>query len=190
METDEFAERLMSEDRRRWQNPEEIVKRIGIEKGTVVADLACGPGFFTIPIAAKVGSKGNVYAVDSNPGMLVHLRNNIRKSGIAAGVIKAIEANVSDTGIPSMSVDTAFFANILHDVEDKSAFLKEIKRIVKRDSIIIDIDWHKSQSEHGPPMELRLTERAARSILSQNGLKVVRKIDTGPFHYGLVYSQS
>lgn len=186
METDEFAERLMSNERREWQNPEQIIKRIGIRRGMVVADFGCGPGFFTIPIAEKVGTKGKVYAVDSDDRMLEHLRANLEKSRVAQGVVKAITADVSDTGIPARSVDIALFANILHDLDDSAAFLREVKRIGKDDSIMVDIDWQKIHTEHGPPFEIRLTKEESMRILSRNGLKVTRTIDAGPFHYGLI----
>lgn len=186
METDEFAERLMSEERREWQDPEQVIKRIGIRGGMVVADLACGPGFFTIPIAGKVGEEGKVYAVDSDDRMLDHLRANLKRSRVAQGMVKAITADVSDTGIPARSVDVALFANILHDLDDSAAFLREVKRICKNDSIVVDIDWQKIHTEHGPPFEIRLTKEESTRILSRNGLKVTRTIDAGAFHYGLV----
>ncbi|MBI3116686.1 MAG: class I SAM-dependent methyltransferase [Thaumarchaeota archaeon] len=186
METDEFAERLMSKERREWQDPEQIIERIGIRRGMVVADLACGPGFFTIPIAEKVGKEGEVYAVDSDKGMLDHLRANLKKSRVAPMVVKAITADVSDTGIPYRSVDVALFANILHDLDDLVAFMREVKRIGKDDSIMVDIDWQKTHTEHGPPFEIRLTKEESTRILSRNGLKVTRTIDAGPFHYGLI----
>ena len=190
METDEFAERLMSKERREWQDPEQIIKRIGIRRGMVVADLACGPGFFTIPIAEKVGIEGEVYAVDSDGRMLDHLRANLKKSRVAQRMIKAITADVSDTGIPSSSVDVALFANILHDLDDPAAFLREVKRIGKNGSIMVDIDWQKIHTEHGPPFEIRLTKEDSMRILSKNGWRLTRTIDAGPFHYGLICKRS
>ncbi len=190
METDEFAERLMSKERREWQDPEEIIKRIGIRRGMIVADLACGPGFFTIPIARKVGKDGEVYAVDSDDRMLDHLRANLEKSRVAQGVVKAITADVSDTGIPSRSVDVALFANIVHDLDDVATFLREVKRIGKNDFTVVDIDWQKIHTEHGPPFEIRLTKEESIRILSRNGLKVTSTIDAGHFHYGLICKRS
>lgn len=190
METDEFAERLMSKERREWQNPEKIVERVGIRRGMVVADLACGPGFFTIPIAEKVGIGGEVYAVDSSDRMIDHLRANIKKSRVAQRVVKVITADVSDTGIPSGSVDVALFANIVHDIDDSAAFLREAKRIGKRESMMVDVDWQKIHTEHGPPFEIRLTKEESTRILSRNGLKVTRTFDAGPFHYGLICRRS
>ena len=62
---DDFAEILMSPGRLEWQNPDKIVRALGVKQGMKVADIGCGPGFFTIPLARAVGQRGAVYAVDS-----------------------------------------------------------------------------------------------------------------------------
>lgn len=80
METDEFARVLMSKERRERQNPEKIIKSVGVTRGMVVADLGCGPGFFTIPLALAVGKSGMVYAVDSDAGMLSYLRDKPKEA--------------------------------------------------------------------------------------------------------------
>lgn len=90
MDADDLARRLIYDSRREWQDPAKIAKEIGIVKGIWVADLGCGPGFFTLPIASMVGENGVVYAVDANPIMLRHLRTNLQSGrcnhGIEVGV--------------------------------------------------------------------------------------------------------
>ena len=54
------------EDRRRkWQNPEDILREIGLETGMTFLDIGCGNGFFTLPAARMVGPAGQVYGLDS-----------------------------------------------------------------------------------------------------------------------------
>lgn len=179
----------MSEERKSWQDPEAILEDIGIEKGMTVADMGCGPGFFTLPIASAVGEEGLVYAVDSDPGALEMLRDRAMSDGTAKA-IKAVRADVTETGIPARSVDVALFANVLHDIEDKGAFLAEVERICRPGAAVVDIDWKKAETGMGPPLEVRLAEAESRKILAANGLRVVKSIHPGPHHYGLLCSQS
>lgn len=44
--------------RRRLQNPEEVLKDIGLKSGFTFVDMGCGEGFFTIPAARIVGKGG------------------------------------------------------------------------------------------------------------------------------------
>jgi ubiquinone/menaquinone biosynthesis C-methylase UbiE len=186
VEADDFARLLMSEERREWQDPEAILGRVGVAEGMTVADLGCGPGFFTLPIASIVGARGLVYAVDSHPTMLRHLRRSIEGAGMSRRKIEVVEADVSRTGIPGGSVDVAFFANVMHDIDNKRPFLEEVRRICRSGAAVVDVDWVKVPTELGPPLEIRLSAEEARKILSENGFRVVRSIEGGPYHYGLV----
>jgi ubiquinone/menaquinone biosynthesis C-methylase UbiE len=182
---DEFARILLSDERKKWQDPLKISKAAGVMRGMTIADLACGPGFFTLPLASLVGEGGIVYAVDASKTMLDHLRKMIATSGADRKVIKVIQSDVADTGIPSCSVDVALFANVLHDIEDKGAFLNEVRRICKPAAVIVDVDWKRVRMKVGPPYGIRLTEATAQRILAANGFRTVKSLDIGPYHYGL-----
>jgi len=177
---------LMSEERKLWHNPETILQRADATKGMTMADLGSGPGFFTIPMAQITGEKGLVYAVDSNQNILDNLKENIAKSGVNPKVIKIVKNDVCHTGIPNESVDLVLFANVLHEVADRKAFFQEVKRISKITALIVDVDWKKIQTEHGPPLESRLSEDEANQILSESGFTVVKQTDAGTYHYELI----
>jgi ubiquinone/menaquinone biosynthesis C-methylase UbiE len=177
---------LMSEERTQWHNPKSILNEAGITRGMIIADLGSGPGFFTIPMAQMTGEKGLVYAVDSNQTMLNGLKENIAKSEVNPNITKIVNSDVCHTGIPEESVDLVLFANVLHEVEDRAAFFQEVRRISKPTAFIVDVDWKKAQTEHGPPFKERLSEDEANRVLSESGFTVVKQINAGPYHYELI----
>ena len=186
---EDYSDRVkffMSEERKQWHNPETILKNVGVIKGMTMADLGSGPGFFTIPMAKAIGEKGLVYAVDSNVSMLNALKENIARSGVDSKIIEIINSDVSHTGIPKGSVDIVLFANVLHEVEDRKAFFQEVRRISKPTAYIVDVDWKKIKTEHGPPLKERLSEDEAKQVLLENGFSVIRQTDAGPYHYELI----
>jgi ubiquinone/menaquinone biosynthesis C-methylase UbiE len=180
------AKFLMSEERKQWHNPEAILKYAGATKGMTMADLGSGPGFFTLPMAQIAGEKGLVYAVDSNQNMLDSLKENIAKSKANPRIISIVNSDVCNTGIPKESVDLVLFANVLHEVDDRKAFFQEVRRISKPTAYVVDVDWKKIQTEHGPPLESRLSEEDAKQILSERGFTIVKQTDAGPYHYELI----
>ena len=50
--------------RRLFSNPNKFCCYVA--NGQVVADLGCGPGYYTLALAKCVGPEGRVYAVDSD----------------------------------------------------------------------------------------------------------------------------
>ena len=177
----------MSSDRKSWQDVEHILNQLSLSGGATVADLACGPGYFTIPLSKRVGTSGTVYAVDRNEVMIRNLKSNLADSAPATKQnVRVIQSDVCSTSIPANSVDFVIFANVMHDIENKKSFFDEVRKISKSDARIIDIDWHKRETQVGPPLEIRLSENEARKILKENGLIVSHAIDAGPYHYGFV----
>ncbi|MBX3330930.1 MAG: methyltransferase domain-containing protein, partial [Nitrospira sp.] len=47
-----------------WQKPQGVVEKLSIARGSRVADLGAGEGYFTWHLAKAVGARGTVYAVD------------------------------------------------------------------------------------------------------------------------------
>jgi ubiquinone/menaquinone biosynthesis C-methylase UbiE len=170
----------------RREDATSIISQFGIQSGTIVADLGCGDGYFTVPLIPHIGRNGIIYAVDSNSNALSILKNILDKMGPESECVRIMKADVSDTPLRSHSVDTVIFANIFHDLADKSRFLKEVKRIVKQSGMIVDIDWRRISSPFGPPQDIRIDEASAMRIMDENGLELIRSIDAGPYHYGLL----
>ena len=177
----------MSKDRKSWQDVDNILEQIQIKKGMSVADLACGPGYFTIPLSKSVGNYGVVYAVDRNEVMIRNLKQNLdsyapdTKQNVAI-----IQTDVCSTTIPKHACDLMIFANVLHDIEDTTVFFNEVKRMAKSDARIVNIDWQKRETELGPPLEKKLSENEARCLLMANGFLISHSVNAGPYHYGLV----
>ncbi|MDG7012309.1 MAG: class I SAM-dependent methyltransferase [Nitrososphaerota archaeon] len=187
--TDEhdFAEALMSEERRAWQDPSVVVSAAGVKRGSSVADLGCGPGFFTIPLAEAVGERGVVFAVDSSETMLSHLRRNL--SGAGPGVaarVKVVRADVSRTTLEGGAADVVLFANVMHDLADVPSFLREVRRVMKKGGAAVDVDWRKVDNGFGPPLGLRLSESESRGHLRQAGFSEIKAFEVSPYHYGFV----
>lgn len=181
----------MSDERRGYQDPLTISRDIGVRRGMTVVDMGCGPGFFTLPLASLVGAKGSVYAVESNPTMLRHLRSNTRKSGLRGRVVRIVRADVSQTGIPAACADVVLLVRILHDIEDKKAFLTEVRRVCKPGGRVVDLDWKKVKSmKHGPPYEIKLSKGESSQIMKENGFSLTRTFDPGRYHYGLIFRPS
>ena len=179
--------RMMSNARRGGQDPESLLKSIGLSSGAIIADLGCGPGYFTIPMVSYVGPKGLVYAVDSSKEMLSELRKNLKAANIEADRIKIVEADISRTGIADWSVDFAFFANVLHDIGNISNFLEEAKRILKPHGTAVDIDWKKTETPFGPPFDIGISESDAIQAFKDNGFTYLKSLELDQYHYGLVF---
>lgn len=103
-----------------------------VNNSQVVADLGCGPGFYTLALADCVGNEGKVYAVDSDEKVIQALEKKVEK-----GSYRNIETHASSASdldfIKDETVDFILANGLLCSVAPKQLELivKEMKRILK-----------------------------------------------------------
>jgi SAM-dependent methyltransferase len=68
------ADWLDRREREAEENPDLAMRLIRVQRGSAVADLGAGSGYFTVRLARAVGTEGKVYAVDIQQGMLTCCR--------------------------------------------------------------------------------------------------------------------
>lgn len=103
-----------------------------VSRGDIVADVGCGPGFFTLPMAEVVGPEGKVYAIDSDKTAIEALKSKAAKNGfenIDAQVASAAEMSQ----LQDMSLDFIWAKLALCCMADHSGAIKEMKRTLKPD---------------------------------------------------------
>jgi len=119
---DNFIRRLISP-------PKKKISKF-VRAGTVAADLGCGPGYFTIPMAELVGETGRDYAVDSDAKAIKKLRE---KTG--TGLQHIIDSRATSATrvdfVPDGSVDFVLANGLLCCMSDHNGAVAEIKRILK-----------------------------------------------------------
>jgi len=167
--------------RRSWYNPEEILRELS--KGMVFVDVGCGDGFFTLLAAKKVGSKGKVYALDSDASAIGKLRRKAKAEDLANITSKV--ASAEETVFCQGCADFVFFSMVLHDFFDASKVLQNAKAMLKASGRLIDLDWKKEEMPFGPPFKIRFSEDYASSLARGAGFRKIDVKSVGNYHYVL-----
>ncbi|MDD1669233.1 MAG: class I SAM-dependent methyltransferase [Methanomicrobiales archaeon] len=171
-------------ERRRWQDPEQILSSIGLRDGMVFVDLGCGEGYFAIPAARRLKNHGKVYAVDINAESVERLRTQVEKEGLKNLTSQAGEAE--NTRFCEGCADIVFFGIDLHDFRDPVAVLRNAKQMLGPRGRLADLDWKDEPMEMGPPLEKRFSTGKAKSLIESVGLRVLSVQDAGPYHYLII----
>ena len=111
------------------QKPDEIVRRMGLKNGDVVADLGAGTGYFTRRLAKAVAPSGRVYAVDIQPEMLARLKENVEEAGVRNVVPVLGESD--DPGLPRDSLDWILLVDVYHELQHPKVTLAKMREALK-----------------------------------------------------------
>jgi SAM-dependent methyltransferase len=105
-------------------NPRRILRGL-VGPGDVVADLGCGPGFFTLPLAEMVGDGGCVFAVDLQAAMLDKVRARAEADGLL-GRIKLRQCGADSLDLRQVApLDFALAFWMIHEVPDAGRLFAE-----------------------------------------------------------------
>lgn len=177
-------------------SPQQVVEQWEIQEGENVADLGCGGGYFTIPIARMVGEKGRVFAVDVMEGPVEAVRSKAYLEKLAN--VEAIRANLEKRNalskwIKAGSCQRVVLANVLYTSEKKKAILQEARRILAPKGKLTVIDWVKDVQgafrNFGPPIELRVDKKEIKDLVIKTGFSFEGDFETGQFHFGMGFKK-
>lgn len=128
---------LDSDFRRKLQPPDKVIKRSGIKEGMHILEVGCGSGAFTTFAARASGTKGEVYALDIQPKMLMQLKKKLsRPENRDVKNIKLVEGDVNKLPFDDNSFDVIYMVTVLQELPDRNRALKEIKRVLKPGGIL------------------------------------------------------
>jgi ubiquinone/menaquinone biosynthesis C-methylase UbiE len=113
-----------------WQRPARVMDALGVEAGSSVADVGSGEGYFTLRLAARVGPKGRVFAVDIDEKALGRLKERAQGSKLATQV-EIVHGAENSPKLPPESVDAILIVDSYHEFREYDAMLRGIFRALK-----------------------------------------------------------
>ena len=162
-----------------------IIEWLDLESLTgPIAEIGCGYGTFTVPVAKWTSRP--VHAIDIDPEMIRIASERCAAAAVRNVAFHCYDVLDSGTGLPSDSMGMVLLINILHS-PDRTLILKEASRIVRRKGRVAVIHWRKDiPTPRGPSVESRpdlplILELVAGLDLGQCGGERILE----PFHWGV-----
>jgi ubiquinone/menaquinone biosynthesis C-methylase UbiE len=138
---------LDSPKRVQAQKVDEVISRLDLKPGEVVADIGAGSGLFSYPLGRAVAPGGKVYAVDIEQGLLDYIHQTAEAHNI--GNIVTVLGGFDDPKLPDHDVDLAFFNDVLHHIEHRAEYIKALSGYIKPGGRIALIDMNGNDPHNG-----------------------------------------
>lgn len=164
-----------------WQKPDEVVRALGVAPGQTVCDIGAGPGYFSLRLAAAVGPRGRVLAVDVEPRMLEALRERMGKLG--ARNLTPVLALPDDPLVPEAACDLVLVVDTFHHFPDGVAYLRLLARALKPGGRIANIDFHKRELPVGPGLDNKIARQDFLAMAAAAGLEPAGEPELLPYQY-------
>ena len=122
----------------------EVIEKLRLKPGDIVADIGSGSGTFSIPMAKAIAPNGILYAVDIDQKMLDYVAEKAKKEGVTN--LRTVLGEYDDHKLPVKNADVAFLHRTLHMIEHRQAYLNATAPYLKPDGRIVVIDKNREDS--------------------------------------------
>lgn len=154
-----------------------ILSRLNVARFRDVAELGCGYGTFSTPVAKAIS--GTLYTFDVDPEMIARTKER------AAGLRVVYEQrDVMESGF-GVHVDAVLLFNILHCEQP----IRLIRHAAAAGGEVLVIHWRYGETPRGPSLDVRPRPEQIIQWGREAGLEPMGEIiDLPPWHYGLHFA--
>ena len=175
---------LEGPDRDEWQQPEQVMDKLGISDGAKVADIGAGGGWFTVRLARRVGPNGKVYAEDIQPEMLAAIRRRVLREGF--NNVLYVHGKTADPGLPASALDAVLIVDAYHEIANPVNLLQHLGASLKPAGRIGIVGSTLEGGGPGPPLNQRVDAQKVIDEASHAGLRLVSRETFLDFQYLLI----
>lgn len=179
------ADWLVRSEREDEEQPDVALDAIGIAKGSTVADVGAGAGYFTWRLAERVGPSGKVYGNDIEPKMLELLRNNMRERKITN--VEPVLGAIDDPKLPRQALDLVLLVDVYHEFSEPQKMLQRIRESLKPDGRLVLLEYRAEDPNVPIRPEHKMTVDQVKAELIPEGFLLDRVIEKLPRQHILIF---
>lgn len=174
-----------------FAHPHRNVAALGVEPGMRVADFGAGSGAYVLAIAGALDGDGAVFAVDIQQDLLRRIHHEARHRHFKN--VHIIWGDLERTGASKLAdgtIDLVLISNLLFQVEDKQAVVREAHRVLAPGGRIALIDWAESFGGLGPRKQDVVPREEGAALLARTGFIKAEPFAAGAHHWGIIAYKS
>jgi ubiquinone/menaquinone biosynthesis C-methylase UbiE len=168
-----------------WQKPAEVIKALQLAPGMRVVDLGAGTGYFSRYLSAAVGDKGAVFSVDTEPNLVVHLRERAEQEH-TANVVPVL-ASFDNPRIPAGVANVVLIVDTFHHIDDRTSYFRHLQHALAPHGRVAIVDFKKEKLPVGPPVEHKIARGEVIDEMKRAGYELAGEPSFLPYQYFLIF---
>jgi predicted methyltransferase len=168
-----------SEEGRAADLKRRVIETLHLRTGDTAADVGCGDGFYTIPLARFLSPSGKVFAVDIDDAQLFKLKQHLSEEGLKN--VEVIKSTADDPKLPADRLDAALIANAYHEMTAHEEILRHVRAALKSGGTFVLMegiwDSREGQSRDEQIKHHQLAPKLAKQEVERAGFEIVEVRD-------------
>jgi ubiquinone/menaquinone biosynthesis C-methylase UbiE len=183
----EGAPWLERREREDEENPDLALRLIRVRRGSTVADIGAGSGYYSVRLAKIVGPMGKVYASDIQAGMLTLVQQNMARAKVG-NIIPVLGTN-DDPKLPPASIDLAIMVDVYHEFSEPQKMLQRIREALKPDGRLVLLEYRAEDPNVPILRDHKMSKAQVKQELEHEGFKQSRVYDDLPWQHLFIFTK-
>lgn len=179
------ADWLVRPERQAEEHPDQALDAIGIQRGSTVADIGAGVGYFSFKMAERVGPDGLVYAEDIQQYMLDQLQKNIRAKNVSN--VRPVLGYIDDPKLPKNSIDLVLLVDVYHEFSEPQKMIDRIRESLKPDGRLALLEYRAEDPNVPIRPKHKMTVDQTRREIEPQGLRFDKAIEVLPQQHIIIF---
>jgi protein-L-isoaspartate O-methyltransferase len=153
-----------------------LLEALAPQPGDAVLEIGPGTGYYTLPVAHRVGATGRLHVFDLQQEMLDHTMRRAREEGLDN--VRPSLGDARELPYPPATFDAAYLVTVLGEIPDQEAALRQLRRVLRTGGRLVVgelfVDPH------------MVTERTLRRRGEAAGLRFERRVGSRLGYFGVL----
>jgi SAM-dependent methyltransferase len=163
--------------------PERLLAELDVPASAVVGVFSPTPDFFALPLAARVGSRGQVYSIELTDDISLKAAPPNRAF---PGLVQIRHKENGRLPLEDGAVDIALWAFAFRTLRHVGSMLEETRRVLRPGGRLAVVDWIRQEESFGPCRDDRVSAATCERCLSAGGFGLVGQRSLNESHYLIV----
>jgi ubiquinone/menaquinone biosynthesis C-methylase UbiE len=172
--------------RSKEENTDLAISKLPITKGSIVADIGAGSGFYTFRIAPKV-PEGKVMAVEIQDDAIAYLKKKALDS--KASNVTVVKGAEKSPNLQANSIDLAIMVDVYHELMHPQEYLQAIRLALKPGGKLLLMEYKKEDPAVAIKEEHKMSVRQVSRELKANGYRLVQNGQFMPMQHFLIFQK-
>lgn len=166
-----------------------MVSSLGLKPGMTVADIGAGSGVISLMMAARVGPKGRVLAVDIQDEMLTLLDKKLKQLKIDN--VSLVLSTAKSPKLKPESVDLALMVDVYHEFEFPYEMMLDLSAAIRPGGRIVFVEYRKEDPAVPIKEVHKMSQAQVKLEMSRPefGMKWKETIDKLPIQHIIVFEK-
>jgi ubiquinone/menaquinone biosynthesis C-methylase UbiE len=181
------ADWLDRPEREKEEGSSKLLAALKFTPGMVVADVGAGSGYYTFPIAEKVGPKGKVLAVDIQPEML----DLIKKRSAARKLTNVVPilGTVTDPKLPAGEVDLILLVDVYHEFDHPYEMTEAMVKALKPGGKMVFVEFREEDKTVPIKPVHKMSRDQVLKEMAPHPLKYVKTLNDLPWQHIIIFEK-